>query len=105
MGEEAITLQTTTGYESKITEPTDKRAWLLLFVGESVNDIFDTIPDNGTDSEFHQCEQRADESIDSYCTRLRETAASCQFHDVNKEIKTQIITMGNSQKLRIIALS
>ncbi|KAI0210788.1 hypothetical protein LSAT2_004428 [Lamellibrachia satsuma] len=114
---------------SKITEPTDKRAWLLHFVGESVNDIFDTIPDNGTDAEFdkavdklndyfkphvnreyevfkfHQCEQRADESTDSYCTRLRELAASCQFPEVNREIKTQIITKGNSKKLRIRALS
>ena len=37
---------------SKVTESTDKRAWLLNFVGESVNDIFDTIPDNGMDSEL-----------------------------------------------------
>ena len=28
---------------------------------------------------FHKCEQMADETIDAYCTRLRELAASCKF--------------------------
>ena len=89
---------------------------MLQFVGESVSDIFDMVPDNGTDTEFnkavdklndyfmpqvkreyevfkfHQCEQTVNKFIDNYCTRLRELAASCQFHDVNREIKTQIIT-------------
>jgi len=45
---------------SNTTEPTNKshkRACLLNRVGESVNDISDTIPDNGTDAE---CDKAAD---------------------------------------------
>jgi len=44
---------------TKITEPTDNRAWLLHFVGESFGGIFDTIPDNGTDAEV-------DKSVDKF---------------------------------------
>ena len=92
---------------SKITESADKRAWLLHFVGERVNDIFDTISENGANNDyvttvrklneyfkpqyevfkFHKCKQMADETIDAYCTRLRELAASCKFHDTDREIK------------------
>ena len=68
----------------------------LLHVGERVNDIFDTIPENGANDDyaialrklseyfkpqvnteyevlkFHKCEPMADEIIDAYCMRLRE---------------------------------
>ena len=54
---------------------------------------------------FHKCEQMADEAIDAYCTRLRELAASCKFHDTFREIKTQIVRKCNSRKLRLRALS
>ena len=37
---------------SKITEPADKRAWLFHFVGERVNDIVHTIPENGADNDY-----------------------------------------------------
>jgi len=47
MGEVAITLQTAVVYLQN-NGTTGKQAWLLHFVGESVNDIFDRIPDNGT---------------------------------------------------------
>ena len=94
-----------------------------------MNDIFDTIPENGVDNDyatavrklsehfkpqvnteyevfkFHKCEQMADETIDAYCTRLRELAASCKFHDTDREIKTQIITKCNSRKLHLRTLS
>ena len=72
--------------------------------GES-EDIYDTVPENGANDDyatavrklceyfkpqcqvnteyeafkFHKCEQMADETIDAYCTRLRELAASCKF--------------------------
>ena len=54
---------------------------------------------------FHKCEQTADETVDAYCTRLRELAASCKFHDTDREIKKNIVTKCNSRKLRLRALS
>ena len=114
---------------AKVTEPGEKRAWLLHYAGEKVNDIFDTIPATGNEDDyetakvrlnnyfkpkvnaeyeifkFRSCEQKYDESIDSYCTRLRELAATCTFHDVNRDIKTQIIAKCTSHKLRLKALS
>ena len=114
---------------AKVTDPTDKRAWLLHYAGEKVNDIFGTLPDTGNDADFdkakeklnsyfkpkvnvdfevikfRECEQKEEESIDDFCTRLRELAANCLFQDVEREIKTQIIGKCKSQKLRLKALS
>ena len=98
---------------NKITESADKRASLLHFVREiadyatgvrKLSEYFK--PQVTTEYEvfnFHKCEQMADETIDAYCTRLRELAASCKFHD--REIKTQIVTKCNSRKLRLRAFS
>ena len=47
----AVTFQTAADYQQN--NGTNRQASLAVtFVGESVNDIFDTIPDNGTDAEF-----------------------------------------------------
>ena len=47
---------------AKVTDPTDKRAWLLHYAGEKVNDIFDTLPDTGNDADF----DKAKEKLNSY---------------------------------------
>ena len=73
-----------------------------------MNDIFDIIPENGANDDyaitvrklseylkpqanteyevfkFHKCTKMEDETIDAYCTTLREMAASCTFHDTDR---------------------
>ena len=38
---------------------------------------------------FRQASQRHDEKLDSYHTRLRHLASTCEFADMDREIKTQ----------------
>ncbi len=49
---------------------------------------------------FRQCTQQSDETLAQFCTRLRMLARTCDFHDVDREIKTQIITATCSTHLR-----
>ena len=53
---------------------------------------------------FRQAKQDDNESIDSYCSRLRKLSATCEFTNVDFEIKTQIIQACTSQRLRRRAL-
>jgi hypothetical protein len=111
-----------------ISKSERKRALLLHYVGELVNDVFDTLPNTGeakdyelaitalntyfipqknTEYEiykFRQARQNDDESIDTYTTRLRQLSTNCEFTDEDKEIKTQIIQTCISSKLRKYAL-
>ena len=48
--------------------------------------------------------QQDGESIDKFVTRLRESAARCQFHDTSREIKDQIVQKCISERLRRKAL-
>jgi hypothetical protein len=90
------------------------------------NDIFDTLPDTGTnyDSvleslteyfdpvrnqdmaiyEFRQIKQETNKTINKLYRRLEEKADICEFIDVNSEIKTQIIYTTSDSKLRRKAL-
>ena len=103
-----------------------QRALLLHYAGEDVNDIFETLSDTGDDYatavkkltdyfeprknteyevyKFRQAKQQTDEGIDAYLTRLRQLSINCEFGDVNKEIKSQIIQGCSSTRLRRRAL-
>ena len=49
---------------------------------------------------FRQASQRHDEKLDSYHTRLRHHAPTCEFTDMDREIKTQIVQTCTSQQFR-----
>ena len=105
-----------------------KRALLLHYAGEEINDIFETLPDTGEETDyqtavdalnahfaptansefsiycFPQAKQQPNETLDTFHTRLQQLAMSCSFADNNKEVKTQIIQACTSRKLRRTAL-
>lgn len=49
---------------------------------------------------FRYYQQQTQETLDQFCTRLRERAAHCNFADKDSEIKQQIIQGCTSSKLR-----
>ena len=53
---------------------------------------------------FRQAKQEDGETIDTFYTRLRRLATTCDFHDVDREILTQILHGCLSQRLRRRAL-
>ena len=103
---------------------------LLHYAGEATNEIFDTLPDTtpgeGEDTfekavqaltnftprqnrqyeiyVFRQAKQESNESISAFHTRLTQLAVTCEFADVDREIKTQILQSCSSHKLRTKAL-
>ena len=105
-----------------ITIPKRKRALLLHYAGP------DTLPDTGGDNDydtavaklneyfspqvnstyevynFRQTKQKEGESLDSYHTRLRQLAKTCEFTNVDKEIKEHIVLTCTSSSLRRQAL-
>ena len=108
-----------------------QRALLLHYAGESVNEIFETLPDTdaGEDEDpfekavtaltnyftpkknreyevyvFRKAKQESDESISAFHTRLRRLAMTCEFANTDREIKTQIVQNCLSHKLRMKAL-
>ena len=109
-----------------ISDKKRQRALLLYYAGEEVSEIFDTLPDTGDDFEtaktklnayfdpkknvefeiymFRRAKQGSGETMNSYHSRLRQLAATCEFNDVDKEIKSQIIQSCTSQRLRRKAL-
>ncbi|XP_028406801.1 uncharacterized protein LOC114529243 [Dendronephthya gigantea] len=113
---------------TNITEAKQQHALLLHYAGPAVDEIFDTLPDTGEDKDckkaidalntyfipqantafeeynFRQAKQQQGEIIDAYHTRLRRLAQTCDFTNVDKEVKTQIIIGCLSHKLRRQAL-
>ncbi|KAK2144739.1 hypothetical protein LSH36_735g01076 [Paralvinella palmiformis] len=110
-----------------IQEPKRQKALFLHYAGADFDEIFDTltIPDPVGEQtiydvtvsaltdyfthrvnaafevyNFRQCQQKEGKQIDSYTTRFRQLARSCNFADVDSEIVNQIILVGNSQNLR-----
>uniref|UniRef100_H3ARW2 Retrotransposon gag domain-containing protein n=1 Tax=Latimeria chalumnae TaxID=7897 RepID=H3ARW2_LATCH len=96
------------------------------YAGESVNDIFDTLPyaapgenDNALDKAidaltayftpkqnikyevyiFQQAKQEQGENLAAYYTRLRKLAMTCNFMDIDCKIKSQIVQTCLSAKL------
>ena len=105
-----------------------KRALLLHYAGEEINDIFETLPDTGEEKNyqaaidalnahfahtanlefsiycFGQAKQQPNETLNTFHTRLQQLAMPCSFTDNDKEVKTQIIQACTSRKLRRSAL-
>ncbi|KAL8605547.1 hypothetical protein ACOMHN_031484 [Nucella lapillus] len=109
-----------------------KKALLLHYAGEEVFDIFQTFseeqigpatqegyntlcasltahfePKKNIDYEtfkFRQSKQEPSETIDTFCIRLRRLAATCDFPNVEREIKSQILQGCYSQRLSRRAL-
>ena len=46
----------------------------------------------------------ADEALMTYYTRLKQLSLTCEFNDADREIKSQIIQHGRSQRLQQKAL-
>ena len=105
------------------------RQWALLlhYASAATNEIFDMLPDTTPgDHEdlfeiamqaltnyftprqnreyeiyvFRQAKQENNETISAFHTRLRQLAVICEFDDIDREIKTQIVQGCSSHKLR-----
>ena len=111
----------------KIDDNEQQKALLLHHAGEEIFEIFCTLPGNEEADfaktvelleayfcpkkneeyevhKFRKAKQLEDESLDSFHTRLRKLAANCEFSDIDKEIKHQIIQKCKNKQLRIKAL-
>ena len=95
-------------------------------MGETTNDIFDTLPSTGTDYaaavesltqrfdpstnkdmeiyEFRQITQKSGQAINEFYRRLKEKSSSCEFTNAEAEIRTQIIHKTSDNRLRRKAL-
>ena len=111
---------------TNVTADKQKRALLLYQAGEETQDLFDTLTDTGTDYataltkldayftpkknvdyeifQFRQAVQKEGETIDQFVTRLRKVAATCEFADLDKELKAAVIQHCQSKQLRRYAL-
>ena len=109
-----------------ITDDKQKRALLLYQAGQATQEIFDTIPETGYDYntamtkldnyfspkknvdyeifQFRQATWNVGETVDQFATRLRKLAASCEFGDLDKELKSAVIQNCLSKRLRRCAL-
>lgn len=108
-------------------EPERKRAMLLYYAGEGVEDIVDSLPAESVESyddliealnerfkpqanveferyKFRQTKQAKEESIDQFHVRLIGLAKGCKFHSDVVEIKSQLITGCLDKSLRRQAL-
>ena len=104
-----------------------KKALMLYYGGEELASIYETLDVKPADTfdvakqnlnkffepkvnltyetyNFRNLVQGEDESIDKYVTRLKEAASRCEFHDVGREIKDQIVQRTSNDRLRRKAL-
>ena len=96
--------------------------------GQATQDIFDTLAETGDDDDydsaiatldryfspqkhvdfkifkFREAKRQLHETIDQYSTRLRKLATTCDFANIDKEIKSAIIQNCSSKRLRRFAL-
>ncbi len=102
-----------------------KRALLLHYSGEEVNDLFDTLPDKGEDKnykkacealtsyftpkknvsfeifKFRNLKHESHETVEEYHTRLQIASKYCEFGDnKEKEIKAQLELRKSNKKSR-----
>jgi hypothetical protein len=104
-----------------------RKAMLLHYAGEPVYDVYSSLPmverganvneyehvvtrltdyfapKKNIDYEvyvFRQMKQKPDEALDSYYTRLLAQAKTCDFADVDLEVRSQIIQSCHDNKLR-----
>ena len=105
-----------------IKEDKQKRALLLYQAGEASQEIFETLSDTGEEYktakdkvdahfapkknidfkifQFRWATQQPGETIDQFVTQLQKLAATCEFHDVSREIKSVVIQNCLSKRLR-----
>ena len=105
-----------------ITHDARKKCLLLHVAGEYVFDVADALtdeeltyaalktklnehfaPKRNVEYEifmFRQASQETGENIDKYHARLRHLAKSCEFHDADREIKSQIVQRCTLSKVR-----
>ena len=110
-----------------IEDDKQKKAILLTFVGEEVNDIIDELPSEQTTPEKNEThfdklvlavqnhfnpennteynrfifrKKKPTPNIEDFHQELKEAAAMCRFTDRNAEIKSQLITGCLSEKVR-----
>ena len=110
----------------KIDDDKQKRALLLYQAGQETQEIFETLTETGDDYatakkklddyfspkknvdyeifQFRQAVQQKGETVDQFATRLRKLGANCEFHDIDKELKSAIIQNCHSKRLRRYAL-
>lgn len=101
-----------------------QRALLMYYAGDDMHDMFETLPDRGDDGDYASAKQALDkymepnkntekhehefrkikqlpgESIDAFHTRLKQKTQFCDFHDVNKEVRLQIVSGTTSRHVR-----
>lgn len=107
---------------ANIKDDAQKRAVLLYVAGPSVHKIFKTLQNTGTDFAtalekldeyfqpqknviyeryvFKQAHPNSGESIDSFITRLRTLAETCEFESVENEIRDQFVMTCSSHSFR-----
>ena len=96
-----------------VTDDARKKALLLHYAGENVQDVFETFQNHDKSKftrtkkalaehfqpkrnlsynvfNFRKATQLEDETVDQFAARLRELSAHCEFHDVECELKSQI---------------
>ena len=95
---------------------------MLTYVGDTTNDIFDTLPNTGTDYDsavqsltecfdpainkdmeiykFRQITQASGETLNEFYHCLKEKASTCKFTNEEAEIRTQIIHKTSDARLR-----
>ena len=110
-----------------ITDGMQQKAVLLYQAGQATQEIFDTLPDTGDDYaaaamakldgyftpkknvdfevfQFRKAMQHSGETTDQFATRLRKLASTCEFANVDKEVKSTIIQNCLSKRFRRVAL-
>ena len=107
---------------SNITDKKQRRAVLLHLAGPEVQTVFETLSETGDDYAtalaklteyfepkknipferhlFRQAAQVPTENMDSYVTRLRSLAKSCEFDNVDEMIRDQVVDKCASNSLR-----
>lgn len=107
---------------SGITQDVQKRATLLHMAGERVQQVFETLGDTGTSFQhacdvldayfkpkknvtferykFKQLTQERGETTAMYITRMRQAVGSCEYSNVEEEIRDHFIASGFSLKLK-----
>ena len=108
---------------NNVTNDARKRAQLLHHAGEEVFDINLALPTEGGETYeqlkeklnnyfapkrnieyevyvFRQASQSFEETLDKFYTRLRQLAKNCEFHNAEREIKSQVIQKCLNIKVR-----
>ena len=107
---------------SNITDKKQRRAVLLHLAGPEVQTVFETLSETGDDYAtalaklteyfdpkknipferhlFRQAAQGPTENMDSYVTRLRSLAKSCEYDNVDEMIRDQVVDKCASNSLR-----